>query len=174
MIKFGGSKSSNSKNITNITRFLKLVEIVEIMILPFIMYSEFGLSSSSKDLWWKAMESARKLTLHIVAETSVIIKDIVLELNNTNEKNPLKKLQIRLKRISKDDLKYLLKNCIFANSASIKLHYGQECFKDAIEGIGKFEISVDKFNRTVYTIKTGVKIIKGPDDDNVGIKISSN
>uniref|UniRef100_A0AC34R168 Uncharacterized protein n=1 Tax=Panagrolaimus sp. JU765 TaxID=591449 RepID=A0AC34R168_9BILA len=144
----------------------------------------------------KAMESVKKLTLHVEANTTAIIKNIVRKLNNvnaftvafyeeddeilqliaskTNEKNPLKKLLICVRSISKDDLEHLLKNCTFANFASIRLHYRQECIKDVIEGMGKFEISVDKFDHTFYTIKTGVKIIKTPGDDNLAIKIYPN
>uniref|UniRef100_A0AC34R1C5 F-box domain-containing protein n=1 Tax=Panagrolaimus sp. JU765 TaxID=591449 RepID=A0AC34R1C5_9BILA len=60
-------------------------------------------------------------------------------------------------------------NCIFANSASIRLHYKQKGVKDVLEGIGKFEISVDEFGENFYKIKTGVKIIKELNDDEVAI-----
>uniref|UniRef100_A0AC34QPT7 Uncharacterized protein n=1 Tax=Panagrolaimus sp. JU765 TaxID=591449 RepID=A0AC34QPT7_9BILA len=139
------------------------------------------------------MESVKNLTLCIDAETSTIIKDIVRKLNNvnvyivllyeeddeilpliaskTNEKNPLKELQIDLREISKDNFEHFLRNCTFANSASIRLYYSQEYIEDLLAGVGKFEFSVDEFGERCYKIKTGVKIIKGPGDDNVEIKI---
>uniref|UniRef100_A0AC34PVS9 F-box domain-containing protein n=1 Tax=Panagrolaimus sp. JU765 TaxID=591449 RepID=A0AC34PVS9_9BILA len=195
-IEIGESKILKFNNITKVAKFLKMVEIVQIEISGSIVYSEIGLSSLLEDLWLKAMKSVKDLILYIGARSTAIIKGIVRKLNNvnvytvffyeeddeilpliaskTNEKNPLKELQICVRPISKDDLKYLLKNCVFANSASIRLHYSQKCVKDVIEGIGKFEISIDKFNHTVYTIKTGVKIIKTPGDDNTEIKVYAN
>uniref|UniRef100_A0AC34RPK8 Uncharacterized protein n=1 Tax=Panagrolaimus sp. JU765 TaxID=591449 RepID=A0AC34RPK8_9BILA len=141
------------------------------------------------------MKSVKKLKLIIDAETSAMIKNIVRKLNNVNaytvifyeeddeilpliasktsEKNPLKKLLICVRPISKDNLEHFLKNCTFANSASIRLHYEQQGVKDVLENIGEFNCiqNIDEFDQTFYTIKTGVKIIKGPNDDNVGIKI---